>query len=269
MLSKLIPMLMVISIPDVSGQNVLSNAGARNEALAGSTATSTNEWSLWRNPAGITSVKAPVLSFSTRQTKWVPASCQSTVLVVPIKSLTLGAGAARFGDDIYNEQMISLGAAHQIGITSIGVRADLFQLHIDGFDSKRTIGASLGFTTNVTQRLKVGACVRNVNLPSWATGQRLPVIVNAGVVYIPTTSFSFLAEIEKNTAHPPTIKGAVEYALKDRFFARTGHNLFPNAAFAGIGLRAWKLAFDYAMRFASAPGYAHVLSVAFHPHKPH
>jgi hypothetical protein len=263
MISKLIPIVMIIPLSSVSGQNVLLGNGARNEGLARTCALANDEWSLWRNPAGLKSLSSLSLAFSARQPQWMPASNQLAMVVMPIRSTALSAGVGRFGDDIYNEHLVSLGAAHQVGITSVGLRADMFQLHIEGEDIRRTVGISLGVITDITPRLKLGASARNINLPSWAEGQPLPVLINAGLMYTPTPSFSFIAEIEKNTGHDPTIKAALEYSMRDKFFARTGYNLFPNAAFAGLGMRTWKLGFDYALCFGSPPGNAHVLSVSF------
>ncbi len=264
--SKLIPIILTIVVANACGQTALSNAGARNEALAAIAATATDEWALWRNPSGLASLTSMIVSSGVRQVRHIPALTKSALIVVPTR-LAVGGGIARFGDDLYNEQVLSAGGAHQVGITSIGIRADLFQLRIDGFDLKRTFGVSVGVLTTISPRLKIGACARNINLPSWTTAQPLPVVINAGLIFIPAAAFTLHAEVEKNTEHPPTIKGAFAYTLRNKFFIRTGYNLFPSAAFAGTGLRAWKLDFDYAMQFGGLIGYSHVLCVAIRPLK--
>jgi len=103
---------------------------------------------------------------------------------------------------------------------------------------------------------------RNLNLPAWARGQPLPVVLCAGLQFTPSDNFLVIAEAEKNTDFDPTFKGGMEYSMRQKFFVRTGFNLFPNAAFGGFGLRTWRLGFDYAARFGYLPGYSHQLSVS-------
>src|SRR5262249_23185227 len=155
-------------------------------------------------------------------------------------------------DDLYNEQAVSAGFAHSLGLASLGIRADVIQLRIDGNATKRAVGISIGSIARLTPQLSVGACARNINLPQWARGQPLPVILNAGLLFRPSDNFLLVTEVEKNTDFDPTIKGGMEYSFRKKFFVRTGFNLFPTSAtgaasaFGGIGLRTWRFAFDYA-----------------------
>ena len=241
---------------------MLSNTGAKNEALASSTATSSDEWSLWRNPAGLSSIDRPVVSFGVRRAQATNAFTRSIVLACNTKLGTIAAGMSAFGDDIYNEQAVSLAFANRIGLAGLGIRADVMQLRIDGNDTKRTVGITIGCVAKLSPRFSVGACARNVNLPEWARGQPLPIVLNTGVAFKPAENFIAVAEVEKDTDFDPTVKGAFEYSLRKKFFVRTGFNLFPNAAFGGIGLRTWRLCFDYALRFGYLPGYSQQMSVA-------
>jgi hypothetical protein len=268
MLLLFLAIALLLPTLNISAQTVLSNSGAKNEALASLTATSTDEWSLWRNPAGLSSIDQSAISFGVRRAPGINTLTRSIVVAHNMQAGTVAAGVSAFGDDVYNEQAISLGYANHIGLAAVGIRADVIQLRIDGNPTMRTVGITIGAIANLTPRLSVGLCARNVNLPEWARGQPLPVILNSGISFRPSESFLVAAEVEKNTDFDPTLKGAVEYSLRRRLvFMRTGFNLFPNAAFGGIGLRTWRLGFDYALRFGYLPGYSHQLSVALRVNK--
>lgn len=267
MLTKIIPVMLLLHTLNIRAQSVLSNIGAKNEGLASTTSVSSDEWSLWRNPAGLASVDNTRLSSSIRRMQNIDAFTRSVVLATPTSFGSFGAGMSSFGDELYNEQAASFGFAHTLGLASLGVRADVIQLRIDGDNIKRAFGISIGSIARLTPRLSIGACARNINLPQWAHGQPLPVVLNAGLLFRPSDNFLLVAEVEKNTDFNPTFKGAMEYSLRRKFFVRTGFNLFPNAAFGGIGLRAWRLAFDYALRFGYLPGYSQQLSVSFNSGK--
>jgi len=255
---------MLLHTLNIRAQIVLSNTGARNESLASSTSVSDDEWSLWRNPAGLTQVPHAVVACGVRRIQGLSAFTRSVVFATATKFGSLGAGMSAFGDELYNEQAASLAFANELGLASLGIRADVVQLRIDGSNTKRVVGISIGTIAKISPQLSLGACARNVNLPAWSHGQPLPVVLNAGLLFRPSETLVFMAEAEKNTDLDPTLKAAMEYSLQRKFFVRTGFNLFPNAAFGGLGFRAWRFAFDYALRFGYKPGYSQQLSIAIH-----
>jgi hypothetical protein len=261
MLLKILLAATLLHSLNIRAQIVLSNAGAKNEALASSVSVSVDEWALWRNPAGLTSVENPVISSGVRKMQNIPASTRSVVFATSVRSVSFGAGMSAFGDDIYNEQAASIAFANTIGMVSLGVRADVIQLRIDRSGTKRAVGITVGSIAKITPRLSIGICARNINLPEWVSGQPLPVVLNAGLLFRPSDNFLLIGEVEKNTDFDPTLKGAMEYSFRKKIFARTGFNLFPNAAFGGLGLRTWRLAFDYTLRFGYLPGYTQQLSI--------
>jgi hypothetical protein len=256
-------LLIAILLPlKISAQTVLSNSGAKNESTGSPISVTTDEWSLWRNPAGLTSVEHPVVSSSIRKSQSVNAFTRSALLAGSGGSFSGAIGVSSFGDDLYNESAASLGVASKIGLTSIGLRADINQLRIDGNATRRALGITIGCIAQITHRLSIGISARNINLPTWSRGQPLPVLLNTGVAFIPGDNFLVVAEVEKNTDFNPTFKGGFEYSMRKKFFFRTGFNLFPNAAFGGIGLRMWRFGFDYSLKFGYLPGYAQQMSVS-------
>jgi len=255
-------LLTAILLPlKISAQSVLSTTGAKNESTGSAISVTTDEWSLWRNPAGLTSIQQPVVSSSIRKSQSMNAFTRSALLAGSVKSFSGAIGVSSFGDDLYNESVASLGLASKIGPTSIGLRTDLNQLRIDGNTTHHAFGITIGCIAQITHKLSVGIAARNINLPTWARGQPLPVVLNTGISFIASANFTVVAEVEKNTDFNPTFKGGFEYSMRKKFFARTGFNLFPNAAFGGIGFRVWRFGCDYSLKFGYLPGYAQQLTV--------
>lgn len=245
---------------EVSAQSVLSTIGSANESFGARTASSTGEWSLWANPAGLVFTENLVLGSGVSQRQGIPLTTQTAIVALPTSIGVFGAGVSRLGDDLYREQMLSFAFSNKLEITALGVRADVFQLAIDGNQTRRAIGLTVGGIISASKFLKVGACARNINLPKWQGDEKLPVVLAVGVLFQPTKQFSSMVEVEKNTDLHPTYKAGFEYAFKNKFWLRTGVNLFPDAAFAGVGLHAWKFNVDYAIRYGTMPGYHHQLS---------
>lgn len=264
---KILIILLSLPVINIYGQQLLLNAGAANESLAGVAAVARDEWSLWRNPAGLASIEGARMSFGMRHVSNINVSTKSAIVAVNTRAGTFATGMLAFGDELYNEQAWSLGFAHTIGITNLGIRADALQMRIDGLGVRRTYGATIGASTAIGARLIIGAVARNVNLPKWIDGQPLPVVLNAGLLFIPSDNFLLVAEVEKNTDFDPTLKAAFEYSLQKKFFVRTGFNLFPTVAFGGMGLKVWRLGFDYALRWNYITGYAQQVSVSIRAFK--
>lgn len=261
MIAKIFLMLLLLPAVKIPAQSVVSNGGAKNEGLAGQSAVSLDEWSLWRNPAGLAHVNNSMISFGIRRTPVINLPGRSAVVAIHTRAGCFAGGVSAFGDELYNEAVLSLGFAHQLGITCIGVRADVYQLYVDGNDVRRTVGITIGGITAIGTRLMIGAVARNINLPEWAAGHPLPVVLATGLLFTASDNFLVIAEVEKNTDFEPTIKAAVEYSVRKKFFARTGFNLFPNAAFGGVGFRLWRIGIDYALRWGYLPGYSQQISV--------
>lgn len=257
-------LLLLLGALNIRAQSVLSSGGAKNEALGSAVSIVTGEWALWRNPAGLASVEQFIVSSSIRISQSVGATTKSGLMSTPGKFGTAAIGVSSFGDDIYSESIGSFGFANRFGLASIGIRADMNQLRIDGNSTHRAFGISLGCIATITPHLSIGISARNVNLPSWSQGQALPVVLNTGLSYKPGNNFEVVAEVEKNTDQPASFKSGFEYSVRKKFFARSGFNLFPTAAFGGFGLRMWRLGFDYALKFQYLTGYAQQLSVAVH-----
>lgn len=248
---------------NIRAQIVLSNIGAKNEGLGSPNSLSFDESSLWRNPAALAAVEHTVISSNIRRISTLQALAKSVVVSTTTKIGSFATGMTAFGDDIYNEQAASLGFANKLGLASIGIRADVIQLRIDGNNTRRTVGISIGSIAKISSRFSIGLYAHNINLPAWSGENPLPVLLSVGVQFKPVDNFMVIAEVEKDTDFDPTMKGGLEYSFRKKFFARTGFNLFPNAAFGGIGLRTWRLNFDYAARFGYLPGYSHQLSISF------
>lgn len=251
------------SLINISAQTALTNSGAKNEALGSPVSIPGDEWALWRNPAGLTLIDKPIASSSIRRSSATNVLSRSALLAGSAKALSAGVGVASFGDEIYNENTVSLALANTLGLASIGIRGDITQLRIDGTPPRHAFGITIGCIARITHRLSIGITARNINLPAWARGQPLPVVLNTGVAYTPGDNFLLAAEVEKYTDFDPTLKGGFEYSVRKKFFFRTGFNLFPNNGFGGVGLRMWRLAVDYALKFGYLPGYSQQLSLTF------
>jgi hypothetical protein len=240
--------------------------GGRSAGLAYASATLHDEWSLLNNVGGLSKITQPSASFAYDvRAGLTGANRTAAVIGVPVKTGSAALGLFRFGDDLYNEQVISLGYSNQIGLASLGLKANYVQYHAEGFGTRRAVSLNFGGLAQLTQQITVGAYIVNLNQPKLSTldNERLPTKLVAGLAVQPIATLLLVTEIEKDLDYDPTVKGGIEYAVYKKVNFRTGFNLHPNAVFFGLGFLIRKLKIDYALQYNNTLSAAHQASAVY------
>ena len=191
----------------------------------------------------------------------------SAVFALPLKTGVAGAGIHRFGDDLYNEQVLSFGFANTFGLASLGLKANYIQYRAEGQETRSAFTLSFGGIARLTPKLLFGAHIVNINQPviDEQSGERIPTRLLAGLSIKPSELLILNGEIEKDLGHPATLKSGLEYRVLEKFAFRTGFNLQPEAGFFGLGFKTQKFALDYAVQYNHELGMSHQASVCFKP----
>lgn len=230
-------------------QSVSTLTGARASGLGNASSCLTDEWSVFNNVGAISKVKETTfgLSFDDRP-QLKAANRLALTYVNPLKFGVIGAGLFHFGDEIYNEQIISLAFGSSIGITSLGAKINCIQYSASGFGSKRVMTLSFGALTQLTPQLCVGMYAININQPSISKSEneKLPTLLIAAIAFTPSEKIFITTEIEKDLLYKPKWKTGLEYQAHKKIFFRTGFNINADAIFFGIGFKQKKFKFDYA-----------------------
>jgi hypothetical protein len=236
-------------------------------ALGYASATLHDPWSIHNNVAGLAKVEQASAAF-TYEANPAFASFNRTaaVFATPIKKLGVGGLAIyRFGDDLYNEQLLSAGFANKMGIASLGVKLNYFQYHTEGFGKAQALTVSLGGIAELTRNLMIGAYIVNINQPriGHQSIERVPTLLILGLGFKPSEKLFLTTEIEKDLDYRACWKTGVEYKAHKKIFARTGYNLNPQAAFAGLGFKPKKFQLDYAFQYQMNLGAIHQATVLY------
>lgn len=248
------------------GQSVSTLMGARTKGLGNASACLSDEWSLFNNPAGLASLSEGAFSVAYDKTPSLPGSDRMVAAATfRVRNGSLSAGVFRFGDQLYSEQIATAGYANKFGLASLGLRFNLVQYNAEGFGTRSVVSFNFGGIAELTPRIKVGAHIVNLNQPviSDDNGERLPTKLIAGVVFTPKESLLVTVEVEKDIEHKAAWKAGVEYKAFGKVSFRTGFNLFPEAAFIGVGFRSSRIVLDYAMEYAAFMGTSHQISAGY------
>lgn len=245
-------------------QSVSTQIGARANGIGYASASLFDVWGTFNNPSGAAKLEHVTTGF-TYDLHPTPAGANRTAaaVAVPLRIGVITGGAYRFGDDLYNEHIISTGFASKFGLASLGAQINYVQYSATGFGTKGVVSFNLGGIAELTPQLLAGAYIINVNQPKISGEEKLPTRLVAGLGFKPIGKLFIAAEIEKDLDLDPTWKMGLEYAFHKKFSARTGYNLRPNAGFFGLGFKTKKITFDYAVQYNVSLNLSHQASVGY------
>ncbi|MBL0741330.1 hypothetical protein [Chryseolinea lacunae] len=257
---------MLIVSPLCIAQSSSTQMSARALGMGYASGCSADEWSLFNNIGGLSGVTQTTAAFTYNAVpSFKPFNRTAALVATPLSFGVVGAGVYRFGDDVYNEHMLSVGFSNAFGLASLGAKATYVQYNITGFGTKGVVSVSFGGIATLTSRLSVGAYITNLTQPLLSTtdNERLPTVITAGVAFKASDNTSVTTELQKDLDYALLWKTGLECRVHKKVFARTGFNLHPNAAFAGLGFRPKRFALDYAFQYTGTFGAHHEATVAY------
>lgn len=258
---------MLIFLPTLlQSQSTATLMGARAAGMGYASSGLTDEWAFFNNVGGIGKLKTTGAAFAYElKPALTGANRMAASLLSPVKWGTAGVGIFRFGDDLYNEHLLSLAFGNTIGNTSLGIKTNYIQYRAEGFGTHSAMSIDFGGITQLTQHLSIGAYITNLTQSKLnnGTSERLPTKLVAGFTFRLTDYLLLATELEKDLIYQATWRSGVEYTLYKKIFFRTGFNLNPNAAFFGIGAQKENFKLDYAIRFNQLTGTAHQASAVY------
>lgn len=259
-----ISIFLLIICKFLQAQSVATQVGARPNGLGYTSAALFDTWSIFNNVAGNAKLNTATAACTFDARPAVPgANRMAAVFSTPFKFGVTSIGVYRFGDDLYNEHMVTAGFSSQFGLAALGVSVNYIQYRTEGFGSKGVISLNLGGIAELTPHLSVGAYIVNINQPEISDLEKLPTKLVAGIGFKPSDKVFVATEIEKDLEYDPVWKMGLEYNFHQKFCARTGYNINPNTAFFGLGFKTKKFTIDYALQHNTLLNLSHQASVIY------
>jgi hypothetical protein len=240
--------------------------GARAAGTGYASSCLKDEWAIFNNVAGLASVENLSVAFSyDAQPSFKPFNRFAAVFALPTKFGTVGAGMFRFGDKLYNEQILTFGFSNSFGLASLGLKVNYIQYKASSFGSKGVLSISFGGIAKLTDEISIGAHIININQSKISTiyEEELSTVLVIGVGLQLTSQTFITTELEKDFNYPVKWKTGFEYYPFKKFGFRTGFNLNPSTAFVGFEFRSTKFKLDYAYQHNFILGSRHSASVGY------
>jgi len=256
---------LVFAVYTLAAQSSSTLMGARAEGLGYTSACLTDEWSLFNNIGGLSAVKNATAAFTYQARPGITAfNSMAAVMAVPLSYGVAGAGIFRFGDNLYNEQILTAGYSSTFGLASLGIKANYIQYNAEGYGRKGIASLSAGGIAKLTPVFSIGAHIININQPKLTDdGERLPTTLIAGIAFTPSEKLLITTEIQKDLEYSAAVKAGLEYQPYKKITFRTGVNVNPGAGYIGIGFKPGKFILDYAFMHATDLGASHQATVSY------
>ena len=256
--------------PKILAQNFPFLIGARSWGIGNATVAGSDYMSVSDNIAGLGGVSESV-AFSTYDSHFGFDGLNTLGFgaVLPIsEDLTTGFTIGRFGDKLYNELAMGMGAGHRIGRVSLGLKINYLQNAVNApslIISRKALVFEFGGIVQFTSDFSFGAHVFNMTQSSYSGdfGNKVPTVLRAGFLYKPQKNVYLSAEVDKNTDLPFSVKAGLEYQIWRNLYLRTGLSSRPLANHFGAGFKGGKFYMDYAVHTHPQLGWSHHFSLGY------
>lgn len=235
-------------------------------AMGGVSSATANEWSIFNNPAGLIANKGIIGAISYQTIlNFAPFNTVLAGINAETSWGNAAIGVYRFGDELFSNQMASLGFARKIGIMSLGAKANLLQYNIDGFGKRSIFVAEIGALAELSPQLNFGVHVYNFTQSVIApeSQERVPTLIRLSLNYHPDESLMIFIEGEKDVEYNPDLRLGLSYSIMENFWLRTGFSTLTNRHSFGAGFKLRKFTIDYAIRSNRSTGATHNFGLAY------
>lgn len=238
--------------------------GARNAAMAGVSTTLEDGWAIHNNIAGIGRMDHSAANI-TYQNRFNLSNFQVVggSYVQHMHFGNAGIGFYRFGDDLYSQQKMTLGFANTIEMVSLGVAASIVQVSIEGIGTESAVVLEFGGVANITEQLKFGAHVFNLNQADLAENIPVSTVIKGGVAYLITKELAINLEVQKDLDFEEIVRIGLEYEVIKNFWLRTGISTNPFRSAFGAAFHWKDFMLDYAFNDQSDIGVIHEFSLGY------
>ena len=238
-------------------------AGARSTGLAHANSTLADAWAVFNNIGALARIDQSQVFFGyDHRLHLEELTTLAAGMAFSGNKKAWGISLASFGGEHFSQQKAGLGISHQLGIASLGFKANFLQTSIENFGTGSALIMEFGGVAELSPELFFGARIYNFNRGKYGRNSLdyLPTQVQSGLSYRPSKQVMVNVEVEKDILLPAIFRAGVEYNLLDKFWCRAGIINQPSLLSFGIGFRPRKIHLDYAVSNHPNMGYTHHFS---------
>ncbi len=180
------------------------------------------------------------------------------------RDFLLSAGAERFGNDLYGEELVVLGLGFPLAAsTRVGIAARIHRLRIEGYGSAWTPGLDWAWYSEPADLFRIGAVWRNVNMPRLgASGTKLPSGLIVGVSGTFSKRMTYSVEGRKAWAREVDSGFGFAFLVSRELILRVGYRRETGEYSLGSTLHLPLFRWDYAISVHTVLGITHYFTLS-------
>jgi len=259
--------------------NYNTPVGGRSAALAFTSVTLNDFWSVHNNQAGLAYFENIATGFYYENRFLIKElGLRAGAFVLPTRSGVFGLNYNYFGYSKYSEQKIGVAYAKAFGENfSAGLQLDYLTTRIaENYGSKSTFTFELGIRTKLSENFFIAAHVYNpigVKIEN-EYNERIPTIFKFGLSYWVSDKLLLAIETEKDLIYKPLFRGGIEYKIVEQAIVRIGYSTLPSTTGSenfnisslyafGFGLNLKKLVIDFSSTIHQTLGWSPQISIIY------
>lgn len=248
----------------LTAQNGDFRLGARSAGLGGTSTTLVDGWSIFNNIGALGALdhSSGMLSYQNRY----DISAFQVVgggYVQHTQPLNAGISFFRFGDDLFNQQKVSLAIGNSFDMVSLGLGVSFVQYSIESLGNQQAVVLEFGGLATLTKQLTLGAHAYNITQSRLSDEETLPTVLKAGLAYTPTSALLISLEVQKDLDFDAILRAGIEYEIVKNVWVRTGFGTEPFKSAFGAGWKWKSFMIDYAFNDQTDLGAIHEISLTY------
>ncbi len=256
---------LIILLPfDSISQDGQYDIGGRNSALAGTSITLVDTWSIFNNIGGLGGIDRATVG-AAYQSRYNIKALQ--VLGVgysqPLKWFNTGIAFHSFGNSLFNQQNIKIGIGNQFQIVSLGLGVNFLQYRIESLGVKQVAALEFGGIVELTPKIVLGASIFNINQVALNETEDVPVVMKVGISIRPNDDLMLNGEVREELDQDTDFSFGVEYRIIQSMALRTGFLTEVNSFSLGLGIILSDFRMDYGFSMENVLGNIHEISLSY------
>ncbi|PWJ42564.1 hypothetical protein [Sediminitomix flava] len=230
------------------------NAGAESSGMGFSALSNKNVWAVFHNLSQVSRLNGVQIGVST-SLLYQQLGFQSSQLsiIYPLKDNAIGVGLHRFGDGLYNEQLITIGWSQLLGNVSIGIQSNLVQFHVREWINQLSYSFDASVSLPLSSFVEAQLLVKNftfntpkANLDSFIQSEFYSSI-HFGLGLKPTDNIILQPKIAYRSDQQMFFNFGGEFQLSEAVIIRTGYSNKPSKYHFGWSIFLKKVNVAYAL----------------------
>lgn len=192
----------------------------------------------------------------------------SGMVGLPFKTLGVGVGIEDFGNMLYRETKISLGAAKLFynSVLAVGFSVQVYHVAIERYGSSSSFGLNLGMRYQLLPVLHVAGTIENFNRPKLnGFGEQIPQRIQIGIQYQPVDQLVAHLKVQKDSWFSSEVLLGVEYRMFSSLQLFSGYSTLASNPSFGVMLDVSNIEVSYALQYHFDLGPTHFVGIAFNP----